>query len=102
MRPPPEPTRREPRRRQVRNIVARVQRGLYALYFAPQSGPGAAIAAARAPRAAGASLAVAAGPLSLRASATRLLNRLFERNCYRAFAPPEAWLAADRYVQTVV
>ena len=38
----------------------------------------------------------------LRSAGTALLGSLLERNCYREFAPAEEWLAADRYVGTVV
>jgi hypothetical protein len=40
--------------------------------------------------------------LLLRSAATALLGSLLERNCYREFAPAEEWLAADRYISTVV
>eukprot|EP00286_Rhodomonas_abbreviata_P029160 CAMPEP_0181295514 /NCGR_PEP_ID=MMETSP1101-20121128/4191_1 /TAXON_ID=46948 /ORGANISM="Rhodomonas abbreviata, Strain Caron Lab Isolate" /LENGTH=1052 /DNA_ID=CAMNT_0023400277 /DNA_START=89 /DNA_END=3247 /DNA_ORIENTATION=+ len=66
---------------QVRDMVDRLKGSVYALYWAPPS----SVIGKR-----------------LRASGTALLNRLFERNCYKQFAPPEAWLAPDRYVNAVM
>ncbi len=40
--------------------------------------------------------------LLLRSAGTALLSSLLERNCYREFAPPMEWQAADRCIATVV
>jgi len=37
----------------------------------------------------------------LRATGTKLLNRLYERNCYREFMPAEGWLAAHWAINNI-
>eukprot|EP00293_Proteomonas_sulcata_P020158 CAMPEP_0184314510 /NCGR_PEP_ID=MMETSP1049-20130417/74919_1 /TAXON_ID=77928 /ORGANISM="Proteomonas sulcata, Strain CCMP704" /LENGTH=632 /DNA_ID=CAMNT_0026632461 /DNA_START=46 /DNA_END=1944 /DNA_ORIENTATION=- len=66
---------------QIRSMVERFKGAVYGLYWEPH---------------------ISESSRRLRSTGTQLLNRLFERNCYREFAPPEAWLASDRYVGQVV
>eukprot|EP00960_Hanusia_phi_P025808 745895-Hanusia_phi.AAC.2 len=40
--------------------------------------------------------------LKLRDAGSKLLSRLFERNCYKQYASPELWLATDRNVSIII